>query len=173
VSNHKQPYYFFGKYLLYIEQNMRFFQFLLGFAIGLTLFIGGVAGIGYYFLKNMLQSPTKPTFAEEKPKEQPKATNQKTAQKTTKKETVTMPTPTVKAEDKLPQGAYKAKVTWSGGLSLRSEPSTDSERVGGLDYNRELVVLQTSGDGKWQKIRTVDGNLEGWIKAGNVKRNEL
>ncbi len=151
---------------------MRFFQFIIGFFIGLTLLIGGVAGIGYYFLKDMLQSPAKPTFAEEKPKEKPKTIKSKTEPKTTtKKETVT--TPTAKAEEKLPQGAYKATVTWSGGLSLRSEPSIDSERVGGVDYNRELVILQTSNDGKWQKIRTVDGNVEGWIKAGNVKKSDL
>jgi hypothetical protein len=157
---------------------MRFFQFLIGFFIGLTLLTGGVAGIGYYFLKDMLQSPTKPTFAEEKPKEKPKASKSKTEPKTTtKKETVTTPTPTttptVKAEEKLPQGAYKATVTWSGGLSLRSEPSIDSERVGGVAYNQELVVLQTSNDGKWQKIRTVDDSIEGWVKAGNVKKSEL
>jgi hypothetical protein len=156
---------------------MRVIQFILGFSIGMTLFVGGVAGIGYYFLKDMLQSPSKPTFAEEKPKETPKTTSQKT---TTNKNSQTAstpatkatptPTPTEKAEEKLPQGAYKATVTWTDGLSVRSEPSIESDRVGGVAYNKEIIVLQTSEDGKWQKVRTVGGDVEGWIKAGNTKK---
>jgi uncharacterized protein YgiM (DUF1202 family) len=149
---------------------MRVIQFILGFSIGLTLFIGGVAGIGYYFLKDMLQSPSKPTFAEEKLKEIPKATSQKTTTQKNSK-TVSTPTPTEEAEEKLPQGAYKATVTWTDGLSVRSEPSIESDRVGGVAYNKELIVLQTSEDGKWQKVRTVGGDVEGWIKAGNTKKS--
>jgi hypothetical protein len=156
---------------------MRVIQFILGFSIGLTLFVGGVAGIGYYFLKDMLQSPSKPTFAEEKPKKTPKATIQTT---TTQKDSKTASTPVTKAtpstpteeaEEKLPQGAYKAMVTWTDGLSVRSEPSIESDRVGGVAYNKELIVLKTSEDGKWQKVRTVGGDVEGWIKAGNTKKS--
>jgi hypothetical protein len=154
---------------------MRVVQFILGFIIGITLFFGGIAGIGYYFLKDMLKSPEKPTFAEEKPKQTTKTTTAKTTQKSaTNKNTQPTPkpsaTPTSETETKLPEGAYKATVTWSEGLSVRSNPSIDSERVGGVAYNLELIVLETSSDGKWQKIRTASGNVEGWIKAGNTQK---
>jgi hypothetical protein len=153
---------------------MRLFQFLLGLFLGLILFAGGVAGIGYFFLKDVLQNPDKPIFAEEKPKPKSPSTNQKVTPKKQGEQTTPQPspspTPTAKNEEELPKGAYKAKVTWSEGLSLRSEPSTDSERVGGVDFNQELVILQSSSDGKWQKVRTVTDSQEGWIKAGNVER---
>jgi type IV secretory pathway VirB10-like protein len=88
------------------------------------------------------------------------------------------PETTAKQEEKaeeskseLPSGAYKAKVTWSSGLSLRLEPSTSSERVGGVEYNSELIVLSTSSDGQWQRVRLANGTQEGWIKAGNIKKS--
>jgi hypothetical protein len=88
--------------------------------------------------------------------------------------------PEVKKEEKaaeekkpeLPTGAYKAKVTWSSGLSLRAEPSVSSDRVGGIDYNTELIILSTSSDGQWQRVKVANGDQEGWIKAGNVKKSE-
>jgi len=38
--------------------------------------------------------------------------------------------------------------------------------VGGVDYNKELVILETSPDGDWQRVWS--NGVEGWIKAGNV-----
>jgi hypothetical protein len=70
----------------------------------------------------------------------------------------------------LPAGAYQAKVTWSTGLSLRSEPSTDAERIGGVDYNAELIILSTSNDNQWQKVRVPSSGQEGWVKSGNVEK---
>jgi hypothetical protein len=80
-------------------------------------------------------------------------------------------TPTPSPEQAVPKGAYKGKVTWSSGLSLRSEPNSSAGRVGGVDYNSELIILETSKDGLWQKVRVANGTQEGWIKAGNVKRS--
>lgn len=71
----------------------------------------------------------------------------------------------------LPQGAYKGTVTWSSGLSLRAEPNTSAGRVGGVDYNSELIILETSQDGQWQKVRVANGTQEGWVKAGNIKKS--
>jgi hypothetical protein len=71
----------------------------------------------------------------------------------------------------LPQGAYKGRVTWSSGLSLRADPNSSANRVGGVDYNSELIILETSQDGQWQKVRVANGSQEGWIKAGNIKKS--
>ncbi len=46
----------------------------------------------------------------------------------------------------LEPGAYQARVTWSQGLSLRSEPNGDAERVGSAAYNQQIVVLGESAD---------------------------
>jgi hypothetical protein len=72
----------------------------------------------------------------------------------------------------LEPGAYKARVIWQQGLSLRAEPSYDAERIGGLDYNQQIVVLEESADKSWQKVRLADGEQEGWIKSGNTERSQ-
>jgi len=74
-------------------------------------------------------------------------------------------------EQAVPKGAYKGTVTWSSGLSLRSDPNSSAGRVGGVDYNSELIILETSKDGQWQKVRVANGTQEGWVKAGNVKKS--
>jgi hypothetical protein len=43
--------------------------------------------------------------------------------------------------------------------------------LGGIDYNTPVVVLEESQDGVWQKVRVVATEQEGWVKAGNVERN--
>ncbi|MDB9530752.1 SH3 domain-containing protein, partial [Nodularia spumigena CS-1038] len=73
--------------------------------------------------------------------------------------------------DTLPPGAYRGRVTWPEGLSVRVEPSMDAERIAGVGVNEELIVLEESQDKNWQKIRT-QGEQEGWIKIGNTERLE-
>jgi uncharacterized protein YgiM (DUF1202 family) len=148
-----------------------FFQFIIGFFLGVLVLAGGATAIAYVLFANMTMNPPKPIFAEEK--QAPKAatpTPEKKLTKPVEKEVKPSPktSPEVKKED-LPKGAYKAKVTWSSGLSIRSEPNTEASRVGGVDYNAEVVIIQSSADGKWQKIRLSDGQ-EGWVKSGNVEK---
>ncbi|XTZ11456.1 MAG: SH3 domain-containing protein, partial [cyanobacterium endosymbiont of Rhopalodia inflata] len=76
-----------------------------------------------------------------------------------------------KKED-LPSGAYKASVIWPNGLSLRAEPGEDAQRIGGLDYKDEVIILKTSLDGGWQNVRLSGNAQEGWVKAGNVQKIE-
>jgi len=33
-----------------------------------------------------------------------------------------------------------------------------------------VFVLKESDDQKWQQVRLVNGDQEGWIKAGNIER---
>jgi hypothetical protein len=162
-------------------------QFILGFFLGITILIGLTSALGYLMFSRLAATPNKPVFSEEN-KSKVKATtpdkkaSEKSATKpeaspspkvtTTSPSPEVSPSPSPEAKEDLPQGAYKAKVTWSGGLSLRSNPSKDSERVSGVDYDDELIVLETSADGVWAKVRSVEGEQEGWVKVGNFKKTE-
>lgn len=148
-----------------------FFQFILGFILGVLLLVAGSVGAAYYFFNRMASAPPKPVFSETLPaatptKAEPKATTpeEKKAEPAAVEET-----PEEEEEEEIPAGAYKATVTWSDGLSLRSEPSLEAGRIGGVDYNEEVLVLEMSDDKVWEKIRLGDGT-EAWVKAGNVKK---
>lgn len=159
------------------------FQFLFGFFLGVLLLVAGTAALGFVFFSRLTAPPEKPTFTEEKEnpnqvvqeKESPKPESVKPQQEATKE----TPSPVASPEEekkkeneqeKLPAGAYKAKVNWSSGLSLRAEPSKEAERIGGVDYNTELIVLEKSRDGTWEKVRVAGSDKEGWIKTGNVEK---
>ncbi|MBF2084960.1 SH3 domain-containing protein [Thermoleptolyngbya oregonensis NK1-22] len=64
---------------------------------------------------------------------------------------------------------YTARVLPAVGIVLRDGPSLDSAQIGGIDYNQEITVLETSADGGWLRVRLNDGS-EGWVKAGNTER---
>ncbi|MEG3438433.1 SH3 domain-containing protein [Pannus brasiliensis CCIBt3594] len=81
------------------------------------------------------------------------------------------PAPKRSAKPETADRGYKARVTWQSGLSLRSEPTSQSARLGGLDYNTSVRIVGTSGDGQWQRVRLSDGR-EGWIKAGNITKED-
>jgi hypothetical protein len=158
-------------------------QFILGFFLGITILVGLTSALGYLMFSRLAATPSKPVFSEEN-KSKPKATtpDKKAPDKSATKPEASpspkattespKPSPSPEAKEDLPQGAYKAKVTWSGGLSLRSNPSKDSERVSGVDYDDELIVLETSADGVWAKVRSANGGQEGWVKVGNFKKTE-
>lgn len=164
-----------------MKQIITLIQFILGFIIGVLILAGGTAGAGYYFLSRMASAPPKPTFNEEKAPSSETETkeNKETTPKATPKATATptpkpTPTPTTtpekeKEEEKLPQGAYKARVSWNSGLVIRSSPTMDGSRAGGVYYNDQIVILEEK-DG-WQKIRTSSG-VEGWVKSGNTAKVE-
>ncbi|MDJ0578966.1 SH3 domain-containing protein [Crocosphaera sp.] len=155
------------------------FQFLLGFFLGIFLLVGGTASLAYVVFARMSANPEKPTFAEEKPPETTaKADSQPVSNQESKTEAVeeVAATETVFEEEEeteeLPDGAYRAKVTWSTGLSLRSQPASDADRIGGVGYDAELIILKTTADGDWQQVRLPGSQREGWVKAGNVEKIE-
>jgi Bacterial SH3 domain len=144
-------------------------QFIIGFILGLAILAGGTAALAYVFFAKMNANPPKPMFAEEK-KEETTTTTQKPS--TPQSTPVAASSPEAEKPKNLPPGAYMARVTWAEGLSVRTEPGREAERIAGVDYNQELIVLQESEDKLWQKIRLAEGTLEGWIKAGNVEKIE-
>jgi hypothetical protein len=162
------------------------FQFILGFLLGVFLLAGGTTALAFVFLSRMSSAPPKPLFAEEKQEKtsttaQPvnsTPSSKQPAEAQAKPEEKTAPeTPTPEAapqekQEVLPAGAYKARVNWSSGLSLRAEAGADAERIGGVAYNTNLIVLEESADKRWQKVRIPGSNREGWIKAGNIDKVE-
>jgi hypothetical protein len=71
----------------------------------------------------------------------------------------------------LPPGSYTAVVTWSQGLTMRDKPAFEGQAIGGVAGNQKVIILETSQDGKWQKIRIPDTNQEGWVKSGNTEKS--
>lgn len=146
-------------------------KFFIGFFIGIFLLVGSGAVAAYYFWTKLSAIPPKPVFAEERPKaspvakkvSSPPASNPQVSSKPTATES---PSPT----KELPPGAYKARVSWSEGLSLRDAPGPEANRIGGVAFNQDVFVLKESDDQKWQQVRLVNGDQEGWIKAGNIER---
>ncbi|MCA1991935.1 MAG: SH3 domain-containing protein [Coleofasciculus sp. S288] len=147
-------------------------KFFIGFVVGILLLAGAGVATGFYFFTKLSSNPPKPIFAEERPKASPtpKKANAPTASNS---QPTSQPTPTPSkppVTEELPPGAYKARVTWSEGLSLRDAPGSEANRVGGVAFNQEVIVLKESDDRRWQQVRLAEGTQEGWIKAGNIER---
>jgi outer membrane biosynthesis protein TonB len=164
------------------------FQFMVGFVMGVAILVGGATAVAYMLLSGINSNPPKPVFTEEKKEE---TTQEKTAVKPSPVATTLVqekpkaevkespaaapapkaspqPSPEEKKQESTSEG-YQARVTWQSGLSLRSEPTSQSTRLGGLDYNTKVSVVGTSSDGQWQRVRLSDGR-EGWIKSGNISK---
>ena len=147
-------------------------QFILGFVIGISL-IAGVSGAAIYaYYQKMSVLPKKPDFSKVTPSSD--ATN--SADESIDIEPLESSTAIedeVEAEPdepELPPNAYRAVVTWPEGLSLRSEPSIDADRIGGIGADASIIILEDSADGKWQRVRLPWSGQEGWVKGGNTER---
>jgi hypothetical protein len=149
------------------------FKFLIGFFVG--IFFLAICGVGaaYYFWTRLSITPQKPIFAEERLKKSPTVKKASLSQASKPKaSSQPAPTPSKPSVKELPPGAYKARVTWPEGLSLRDAPTLNSNRIGGVAANQQVFVLKLSDDGKWQQVRVVEDNQEGWIKTGNTEKSE-
>ncbi|MDB9509038.1 SH3 domain-containing protein [Microcystis aeruginosa CS-338/01] len=162
-------------------------QFMVGFVLGVAILVGGATAVAYMLLSGMNSNPPKPVFTEEKKEEtkeekaakpipttpvqeQPQAEVKESPTAAPAPKVAPKPSPEARKKETTSEG-YQARVTWQSGLSLRSQPTTESTRLGGLDYNTKVSVVGTSSDGQWHRVRLSDGR-EGWIKAGNISRVE-
>jgi Bacterial SH3 domain len=133
------------------------FKFFTGFVLAIALlFFAGVTATRYVMTR-LTTPPPRPTF----PNDSPTA-----AQPPPANASQTSP---AAAAPPLEPGAYEARVTEPIGLVLREGPSRETERLGGLDYNEEVIVLETSSDKEWIHVRLKDSDIEGWVKAGNTE----
>jgi len=151
-------------------------KLLLGIILAIAILMGGGVATALYFMFKVATPPPKPIFVNDKPTVK---AQRPASPKTTKRTPLaaTQPSATLNSSDTssskpLEPGAYKARVSWSQGLSLRSEPNLDAERIGGAAYNQSIVVLGESADKNWQRVRLEDSEQQGWIKAGNTERVE-
>ncbi|MBE9028368.1 SH3 domain-containing protein [filamentous cyanobacterium LEGE 11480] len=122
-----------------------------------------ILGVGGYFavqyvLAQLTAVPPKPTFPNDNPNY-----GKKVAKKTAKPPAAKKPKP-------LPAGAYKGKVKQPIGLIVRGAPSLRAGQLDGVEYNEPVIVLATSKDGRWEKIRYGSTDKEGWVKAGNTQK---
>jgi hypothetical protein len=145
-------------------------QLIIGMTIGL-IFLGAAAGgaVYYFFITQVSTRPPKPIFAEERDGGKPVAV------KPNPKSPVTVkpgqPPAIVKDPnviEQLPPAAYDAKVIWKDGLSLKKEPRSGAEKLGGVAVNAKVAIIKTSDDKQWLLIRSTN-NLQGWVKAGNIQ----
>jgi Bacterial SH3 domain len=158
-------------------------KFILGFTLAIVILAGSGVATALYLMNRVAVLPSKPIFDNDAPDvkaqaPKPEATGGKSSPSPSPQASAeAKPKPTTspdKAEtsEELPPGAYKARVSWSQGLSLRSEPKADSGRAGGVGFNAKIIVLEESPDKTWQKIRLEDSKQEGWVKAGNTKQDD-
>ncbi len=157
-------------------------QFILGFALGISIIAGISGALLFAYYKKMSILPKKPVFPEPTVVQEttpeaiksatdiePLESNITTAE-IEEKEVPEKPQETTKPEEELPPNAYRAIVTWPQGLSLRAEPDINAGRVGGIETKANIIILEDSSDGKWQRVRLPWSGQEGWVKAGNTKR---
>ncbi len=147
-------------------------QLLIGISIGL-IGLGAIAGgAGYYvFVTQMSTHPPKPVFAEERPgyKSPLAAAKPKPAVAAKPNQPAVVKDPNV--IEKLPPEAYDAKVVWKDGLSLKKEPASGAEKLGGVAFNAKVAIIKTTDDKQWVLIRSETDNLQGWVKAGNIDKS--
>lgn len=140
----------------------RVFQFLLGSTLGLGILALAVLGGGYLLVQQLSAPPPKPIFD-----------NEGTVGKTTPSPTPTAsPSPQVTPEPSPSPEGKLATVEYGEGLSVRDNPSADAARIGGVEYQEEVRLLEESADQQWQRIRSESTGVEGWVKAGNLKLGE-
>ncbi|MHC5938897.1 SH3 domain-containing protein [Nostoc sp.] len=157
-------------------------KFILGFLLAIAVLIGGGVAVALYFMNRTGIAPAKPVFSNDSPSvkaQAPKGTEPGGGKSTLKPGTQAQsspssaPTESPKATPSpkpLPSGAYRGRVSWAQGLSLRSQPNQEAERIGGVGFNQKIIVLEESEDKSWQKIRLEGSEQEGWVKAGNTEK---
>ena len=137
-----------------------------GFLAAIALIVGGGVFAAQYLITQFTTPPPKPMFANDKPVPKPQSAAIAPKPQPPQPKPTSSPTPSPK-----PSGAgYQARITLSEGLNVRSNPTVDADRVGGVDFDEEITVLEESPDQKWQRVQVKTSNVEGWIKSGYTER---
>lgn len=161
-------------------------KFSVGFSLAIALlFFAGVSATRY-LIGRLTAPPPRPTFPNDDPNftlsptpsasptlaaaATPSPTSTPVASVATPSPASPSPTPETTTTPETPAAdGYEARVTQSIGLVIRQEPSRSAAQVGGVSYNESVIVLETSSDGEWLKVRLPNSGLEGWVKSGNTQ----
>ncbi|GAB4374434.1 MAG: hypothetical protein Kow00121_18860 [Elainellaceae cyanobacterium] len=145
-------------------------KFFLGVLLAIGILFGTGVTLTRYLLERLSTPPPRPVFANDP---SPPAASPVAAVEANPAEA---PAEAAPAEAPAPESSpspssegYSARVTQPIGLILRDQPSQDSGQIGGIEFNREITVLEDSPDGEWQRVRLSNG-AEGWVKGGNTER---
>lgn len=162
---------------IFLQRISATIQFILGFLIGIGLIVGVSGGLIFAYYSKMSVLPKKPVFPDSPSLEESPAKNPETAttiepleSNTTTEESETAAIDESELEPELPADAYYAVVTWPQGLSLRAEPAINAGKIGGIDFETKIIILEDSADGSWQRVKIPWSQQEGWVKGGNTKR---
>jgi cytoskeletal protein RodZ len=146
------------------------FKFVIGVSLAIALLVGSGVLATQYLITRLTSPPPKPIFPEELPNQTTSSESSTTADTPQSTEPSPSPSPEPQASpDELDPNVYQARVVQPIGLVLRQGPSTETTRVGGVEYNAEVIVLGESSDGEWINIRLPGSGVEGWVKAGNTE----
>ena len=77
--------------------------------------------------------------------------------------------PVVAPAEELPPDAYLAVVVQPIGLVVRSGPGAENPQLAGVDYQDQVIVLETDDSDSWLRVRVQATGQEGWVKAGNTE----
>lgn len=143
---------------------------LSGVFLAIALMVSGCFFAAQYIIAQFTAPPSKPTFPNDNPSAkarlQPAPAVKPVATKPLPKPEVS-PKPSPTPSDSV---GYRARITLSQGLNLRESPSREAARIGGVDINTRITVLETSSDQEWQRVRLESSGREGWVKAGYTER---
>ena len=143
----------------------------LGIFITLALISAGAYAVSRHYIEKYGAIPEKPVFPEEQgvafSPTQTRAPNPPPEGEESSDGSAPAAQTTAAPAKPAPVGDL-AYVTWPEGLLVRSSASLDGEQIGGIEYKREVYLLETSSDQAWQKIKVANGDLEGWVKGGNL-----
>ncbi len=147
------------------------FKFFLGLLLALAILAGGGFLAAQYVISRMTILPPKPTFPNDNAMTAKSPSNKSAGKSANADQVSPSPSPSPSPTPKpLPSGAYPALVTQQIGLVLRDAPGRDARTIGGIGYNEKVVILETSADGIWQKVRTDLSDQEGWVRGGNTEK---
>lgn len=139
-------------------------KLLLGILLAAGILFGAGVALTRYLLERLATPPPRPVFANDSspaPPENPVA----------EAEVNPAPAPPEPEASPVPEptDGYAARVIQPIGLILRDQPSREAGRIGGIEFNQQLTILEDSSDGEWQRVRLANG-AEGWVRAGNTER---
>ncbi|MCL6435713.1 MAG: SH3 domain-containing protein [Leptolyngbyaceae cyanobacterium HOT.MB2.61] len=151
---------------------------LSGVFLAVVLIASGSFIAAQYVIAQFTALPPKPIFPNDNPSPNPSLqakpvkaaqANPAAAKPTSSPTPSPSPSPTPSPQKREASG-YRARIILSQGLNLRENPDRYAERIGGVDYNESIIILEDSPDGEWQKVRVESSGQEGWIKSGYTER---
>lgn len=167
-------------------------KLVMGFLLAIAMLGAGGYFAVQYVIAEFTKPPAKPMFANDKPAARPKPAAVATVAKPAPSPVATeppapspspspaavpspSPSPAAVAPSPSPTASptpagYQARIVISEGLNLRDKPNRESARVGGVDYDDRVTILEESSDKEWQRVRVEGTNEEGWIRSGYTER---